>query len=149
MDVSGYVVKGCVVVRKELFEEALREKPRQGKKLLEPLKSFCTDYDLPLQGILEDTDTENVAEVHTHEGDWWECVEGEIEFIVGGELIDPYYAKRNAEGTIDYREIKAKEIKGGMSVILKAGDSLWIPPGVPHHHFKNGTARLKIIKIPK
>ncbi len=72
-------------------------------------------------GILEDTDvSDNLAEVHAKEADLWLGLEGEIEFIVDGKKI-----------------------------IVRKGDWLYIPAGVPHQHNKPaGTARLAIIKIP-
>lgn len=136
----------CVLINKERIDETLISLPTPGKKLLEPLKSFANEHGLPLK-ILEDNTIINEAEVHTHEGDLWQCLEGEPKFICGGEMVDPL-AKKNADGTIDERELKSREIRGGTEVILKPGDWLWIPAGEPHQHFCDGTTRLIIIKIP-
>ena len=139
----------CVLVRKEVFDETLATAPTKGKHLLEPLKSIASENKLPLMGILEDTEVTNEAEIHHHEGDLWLCLEGEVEFIYGGELIEPWF-KKLPDGSEDRREVKAKEIKNGTREILKPGDWLWIPAGRPHVHNKlDGYARLVIIKIPK
>ncbi len=136
----------CVLVRKAFVDETLAAPSTPGKKLLEPLKALAAAKKLPFN-ILEDTDISNDAEVHMHEADLWLCLEGEVVFTYGGELIDPWF-KVNPDGTEDKREIKAKQIKGGTESVLKPGDWLWIPAGEPHSHSCKGTARLAIIKIP-
>ena len=136
----------CFVIRKEVIDRTLKNEPTPGKKLLEPLKSLAAASKLPLN-ILEDKEVVNDAEVHKHEGDLWLCLEGEVNFIYGGELVNPW-AKKNPDGTLDEREWKAKEIKNGTEVVLYAGDWLWIPEGVPHQHKCSLVARLAIIKIP-
>ncbi len=134
-------------MRKEKIDETLATPSIVGKKLLEPLKSLAAANKLPFN-ILEDKEVlNNEAEVHKHEGDLWFCLEGEVKFIYGGEMVDPW-VKKNADGTENPNEIKAKEIKNGVESILKPGDWLWIPAGQPHQHFCAGTARLVIIKIP-
>ncbi len=134
-------------ITSEEIKKTLASEPFQGKHLLEPLKSRALAEKIPLN-ILEDKEVINEAEVHRHEGDLWQCLEGEVEFTVGGELIEPW-PKKNKDGSIDEREWKAKEIKNGTKVILKVGDWLWIPAGEPHQHSKpQGHARLYIIKIP-
>ena len=135
-----------VVVRKEEMQELLAQAPAPGKHGLEPFKSFAKARGLPFI-ILEDTDVINDAEAHMHEGDVWLCLEGEVTFRYGGELVHAW-PKQNPDGTTDTRELKAKEIRNGTDVILKPGDWLWIPSGVPHQHRTKGTARLVIIKIP-
>lgn len=138
----------CVLVRKEEIDKTLATVPTQGKKLLEPLKSLAAANKLPFN-ILEDKEVlNNEAEIHKHEGDLWLCLEGEVKFIYGGKLVDPW-AKKLLDGRVDDREWKAKEIRGGTEAVLKPGDWLWIPPGEPHQHQCPGTARLVIIKIPK
>ena len=139
----------CVLVRKEVFDQTLANKPTQGKHLLEPLKSLAAENKLPLMGILEDMEVSNEAEIHHHEGDLWCCLEGEVEFIYGGEMVNPWF-KKLPDGSEDKREVKAKAIAGGTKSILKPGDWLWIPAGQPHQHNKlDGHARLVIIKIPE
>lgn len=97
--------------------------------------------------VLEDKEILNDAEVHKTEGDLWLCLEGEVTFICGGELVDPRFSK-DKDGKDKVNELRAKEINGGAEIVLKPGDWLWIPPGEPHLHKTSGTARLVIIKIP-
>ena len=140
-----FELQPCAVVRKEEIDQTLAASPAAGKRLLEPLKSRAAAEKLPIN-ILEDKEVSNEAEVHRHEGDLWHCIEGEVVFVYGGEMVSPW-AKQLADGGVDDREIKAKEISGGTEVTLHPGDWLWIPAGQPHLHKTDGTARLVIIKI--
>ncbi len=127
--------------------DAMLALPAQaGKRLLEPLKGLALAENLPLN-VLEDTNVSNDAEVHTHEADLWLCLSGEVTFNCGGELMNGT-ARVHKDGTVDEREWKAKEIRGGQEVMLHTGDWLHIPAGVPHQHRATGTAKLAIIKIP-
>lgn len=136
----------CVFVSCREVDATLAVPAIPGKRLLEPLKSIASTNGLPLN-ILEDREVVNEVEVHRHEGDLWGCLEGEVTFVYGGELVEPWAKKLEGGGTDD-REIKAKNIHGGTEVTLKAGDWLWIPAGQPHLHRTDKTARLFIIKIP-
>lgn len=137
-----------VLVKKELIEETLKTPAKSGKGLVEPFKSLATEKNLPFK-ILEDKEIiDNEAEIHRHEGDLWQCLQGEVTFICGGKLIGPT-AKKNKDGTIDEREWKGSGIQGGTEMVLRPGDWLWIPPGEAHQHNCKETARLIIIKIPK
>lgn len=136
-----------VVISKLKVEETLQSIPAQGKRLLEPLKSFAVAQRLPLN-ILEDKEVVNDAEVHVQEADLWHCLLGEVEFIYGGEMVEPWFGK-NSDGSENKNELKSKEIKGGAKSILRPGDWLYIPAGEPHQHSCKGTARMIIIKIPK
>ena len=90
--------------------------------------------------LLEDTNTVNEPEVHDTEGDYWECLKGDVVFTVGGKLMNPRNVKKN--------EWKGDGIEGGEEVVMRPGDRLWIPPGTPHSHKKlDGTAYLMITKI--
>lgn len=137
----------CVLVRKSKIDKTLLVKPESGKRSLEPFRTFAKTNELPFQ-ILEDTAVDSIAEVHGHEADLWLCLEGEVTFTFGGELVDGYL-KKNPDGSVNKREWQAKEIKGGTTEILRPGDWLWIPAGEPHKHACAGTARLVIIKIPQ
>lgn len=139
--------KTSFVVRKADIAKTLKTKPANGKRLLEPLKSIAATHALPFN-ILEDKNVANDAEVHTREGDLWYCLEGSVTFICGGKMVAPWHGK-SADGTDNPNELKARKIKGGKEMVLKPGDWLWIPAGVPHSHHTKGTARLVIIKIPK
>ncbi|RJQ36766.1 cupin domain-containing protein [Candidatus Parcubacteria bacterium] len=140
------VLAQCAVIRKSAIDETLGTEPSAGKRLLEPLKSLALRHGLPIN-ILEDYAVVNEAEVHRHESDLWQCLEGEVTFVYGGELVEPW-AKKLLDGGVDDREIKASEIRNGTEVALRPGDWLWIPAGQPHAHRAEGTARLVIIKIP-
>lgn len=135
----------CVLIKKDMIEETLKTVAKQGKGLVEPLRSFALQHKLPFK-ILEDVEVINEAEVHGTEGDLWYCLQGEVQFIYGGELVDPKMVIIN--GVANENEFKAKEIRGGIKTILSPGDWLWIPSGQPHVHHCVDTARLIIIKIP-
>ncbi|MBP9701571.1 MAG: hypothetical protein KBD47_01155 [Candidatus Pacebacteria bacterium] len=139
----------CVYIKKSVIDETLNTSYSESpvKKLLEPLRALSLEGKVPLN-ILEDVNISNEAEIHRHEADLWLCLDGEVTFIYGGEMVDPW-VKKNADGSTDDREWKAKEIKGGTEVVLKQGDWLWIPAGEPHQHKTTGKARLAIIKVPK
>ncbi len=137
----------CLYIPKERIDETLAQSPQTGKRLLEPLKSFSAEHAAPFN-ILEDCQVSNDAEIHQHESDLWYCIEGEVRFVCGGQMVDPWF-KQLPDGTEDRREIKAKTIEGGEEILLHAGDWLWIPAGEAHQHFCADTARLVIIKIPK
>lgn len=132
----------CVYIPKKVTDEALATPPTPGKRLLEPFKTASGSSAVY---ILEDCEVDNDFEVHRHEADLWQCLQGEVEFEVGGELIEPW-AK---EG--DDREIKAKagNARGTTKYALTAGDILLIPAGQPHAHRTKGVVRLYITKIPQ
>ncbi|KKU07738.1 MAG: hypothetical protein UX10_C0006G0009 [Candidatus Magasanikbacteria bacterium GW2011_GWA2_45_39] len=135
---------GTTFIGKEFINQVLANKPVTGKHQLEPLKSLALENKLPFC-ILEDSELlENEAEVHKQMGDLWYCLEGEVEFICGGELVNA----RIRENT-ESKEIAGDGIRGGVARVLKAGDWLWIPAGEAHTHTAAGTARLMIIKVPQ
>ncbi len=135
-----------VYIPKRKIDETLATEPTQGKHLLEPLKSLAAAMNLPFK-VLEDMDVVTEAEVHLHEDDVWFCLEGEVRFVCGGALTDPYPVIK--DGVTNSNELKAKEISGGEEIILTPGDWLWIPAGEAHRHSSVGPARLMIIKIPR
>jgi len=135
--------KRWAVIRGQEIQEILKKPPTKGKKHLEPLKSRFIAGEIPF-GIMEDSEiAETESEIHKHEGDLWFCLEGEPEFICGGELI----SQRARDGS-DGKELYGTGIEGGEKIVLSAGDWLWIPAGVPHLHRSSKTARLVIIKVP-
>lgn len=134
-----------VFIPKTKRDETLAQKPQEGKRLLEPYKGAAKGAPI---NILEDHKVSNEAEVHRHEADLWICLEGEVDFVVGGELVDPW-TKELPDGSKDTRELKAKEIKDGTSFMLHEGDVLYIPAGEPHLHKTIETARLFIVKVPE
>ena len=62
---------------------------------------------------------------HASTLDIWLVAEGTATAITGGELLD--LKKRT-----DSDDAAGTAIKGGVEQALKAGDVLYIPPGVPH-----------------
>lgn len=68
-----------VFIPRKVIDDSLAVSAEPGKRLLEPLKAFALAHELPIQ-ILEDTQIDNEAEVHRHEGDLWICLDGEAEF---------------------------------------------------------------------
>ena len=136
-----------IYIPAHVVDGTLRSSPKQGKHSLEPLASLAKRHGLPFS-ILEESDVLNDAEVHKTEGDLWQCLDGEVTFICGGELLSPKFRK-NPDGWNNKNELFSKKIKGGSTFVLKKGDWLWIPVGEPHQHSARGTARLIIIKIPK
>jgi glc operon protein GlcG len=71
------------------------------------------------------------AEVHLKDTDIFYIQEGSAEFITGGEVTAP----RNTSSI----EIRGSEIKGGEVHLIKAGDVITIPNGVPHWFKKVNT----------
>ena len=127
--------------------EILNQEIREGKRELEPLKSFSKLEGIPFN-ILEDTNVVNEIEIHTNMVDLWYCIEGEVTFTLGGTPIEPY-AKVNKDGSLSETEIRTERVEGSSEKVLKSGDWLWIPAGVPHAHKCEGTSRLIIIKVPR
>ncbi len=133
-----------MLVTKKDIEAVLAIPPTPGKKVLpwpEDLRGKA-----PFN-ILEDLDVVCEPEVHEHETDAWEVLEGSVTFVVGGELVNP----RKVEGKEG--EWKGDAILGGEEMILGVGDSLDIPAGVPHQHIHDSkihgpAVRMKIRKIP-
>jgi len=64
--------------------------------------------------------------VHGKRADFMIIRDGGGTFTAGGELLD---AKAGGgEG-----DLSGSAIKGGVSKVLKPGDVVYVPPGVPHH----------------
>lgn len=134
-----------IKILKSLIEKTLAQPPLQGKNALEPFRSFAEINVLPFL-IIEDTDVSNKPEVHKITADLCYCLEGELIFVCGGKISGAQFNK-NIQGEPDPNEISGKKIIGGKSIVLKAGDWLWISAGQPHMHKCKSTARLIIIKI--
>ncbi len=139
-------MKRSTLVTKKFIKENLLQEAKDGKRQLEPLKSFSLANGLPFN-ILEDKNISNRAEIHKTEDDLWFCLEGSVEFVYGGEIINPIFNEAN--GVKNENEINGDGIKNGTKITLKKGDWLYIPAGEPHQHSCKKTARLVIIKIPK
>ncbi len=65
------------------------------------------------------------SESHDGDTDFYVVQAGEATLHVGGEIVD---AK-----TISPGEVRGSTIKGGKKIMLKAGDTINIPPTTPHH----------------
>jgi mannose-6-phosphate isomerase-like protein (cupin superfamily) len=65
------------------------------------------------------------ALVHGKKTDVWVVREGEGTLVTGGELVDP--RKGTEEG-----DASGRSIRGGVERIIKTGDVIFIPAGVPH-----------------
>jgi len=136
----------CTHVTHEDLLKTLATPATQGAKQLEPFKSFSVEHGLPF-AILEDHAVRNDAEVHMEMADLWVCLEGNVTFIVDGELKEPK-RRLNADGSENEKELYATEIVNGRTIEFRPGDWLWIPAGQPHQHMCDGTVRMMIIKIP-
>ena len=142
-----YKIMESFYLSKEKIDEVLAQQPVQGKKLMEPLKALAAEKKLPIN-LLEDHEVaDNKAEVHILEHDLWLCLTGTGKFIYGGEMHEPFFSKAK-DGTEKKHEIRAYKIIGGTELVMKPGDWLWVPAGVPHWHGEEKTARYAIIKIP-
>lgn len=131
---------------KSLLDETTGRPVQQGVRLLEPLKAASAAGKVPFN-ILEESQMSGEPEVHRKHADLWGCLEGEAAFLCGGELVHAA-VRLNADGTQNEDEIKGEGIVGADELVLKAGDWLWIPAGMPHQHRANDFVRLIIIKIP-
>lgn len=136
----------AVYISHKLIDDTLANEPVEGKQPLEPFESFAKENGVKLS-ILEDCKVTARAEVHCANIDMFQCLEGEVEFVTGGELEDAFI-KENPDGTKNELEIRAPSIKDGEVTTLVKGDIIWIPAGVPHLHRTDGVARLLVIKIP-
>lgn len=135
------------LLQKEEVEAMLVSQPLSGKNLLEPLKGIAQAQFLPFN-IIELAEYTNKVEAHTFLNDLWFCLEGEVRFLCGGTMQEPYTRVRS-DGTLDETEMRAKGLEGAQEIIVKQGDWFWIPAGMPHQHITAKTARLMIIKIPR
>lgn len=64
------------------------------------------------------------AEVHRRATDYFVCEGGEATLLVGGTLVG---ARTTGEG-----EVRGKSVQGGQSYVMKPGDRVRIPAGMPH-----------------
>jgi glc operon protein GlcG len=64
------------------------------------------------------------AEVHLKEADIFYVREGSATFVTGGSVVDP----RN----LSPAEVRGKALQGGEERVIRAGDVITIPRGVPH-----------------
>lgn len=117
-----------------------------GSLLLKLLTSLAKKNNLPFK-IIKDKKTINNPELHIVEGDLFHCLEGEVDFICEGSLVNQIN-RTNSDGTINNNELIGTKIKNGTSFKLIPGDWLWVPPQTPHQHNSTSSAHLIVIKIP-
>jgi mannose-6-phosphate isomerase-like protein (cupin superfamily) len=83
----------------------------------------------------------NAPLVHALSADTWVVMEGSATAVTGGELME---AKRNPNSD----DMSGSSIKGGVEQPLKAGDILFVPPGVPHGFKDIKGFRAYLIRYP-
>lgn len=133
-------------INSSVVEETLVNKPTEGKNLLEPFTSFAKEAGAEIS-LLEITDSESRAEVHRDKIDFFYCLDGEVEFVTSGHLVEPFL-RENDDGSKNDLEIRAPRIEDGEVHTLKKGDMIWIPNGLPHSNRAESSGRLLVIKIP-
>ena len=86
--------------------------------------------------------TPGEAEIHLKETDIIFCLDGEAEFVTGGQAINAKQTEPN--------ELRGSSISGGATRIIKGGDILIIPAGIPHW-FKavHSAFNYSVVKIPQ
>ena len=136
----------AIIIKKDIIKQTLATPTQNGTRLLEPLKSMSIENTMPFN-ILDEQASRGDVEVHTIDNDLWYCIEGETTFLCGGEMIHPIMRK-NQDGTDNEHELKGDDIKNGETIVIRAGDWLWIPAGEPHYHITEKCVRIAIIKIP-
>ena len=136
----------AVVLKKQLIDESLAKETKVGKHPLQPFSDAAKSAGAAVT-LLEVTKDISRAEVHLAHIDYFYCLEGEIEFTTGGALVEPFLREYD-DGTVSNNEVRAPRIEGGEVCVLKAGDMLWIPNGLPHSNRTDTYARLLVLKIP-
>ncbi len=74
--------------------------------------------------MLSHREASGAAELHEKMADLFVVIDGEATLVVGGEMVD--------RKTVSAGEIRGTAITGGERHRLAPGDTLHIPPGVPH-----------------
>lgn len=64
--------------------------------------------------------------VHAHKSDFMVIRDGEGTFVTGGELVN------GKPGGGDTGDMRGDSIRGGVSRVLKPGDVIFVPAGIPH-----------------
>jgi mannose-6-phosphate isomerase-like protein (cupin superfamily) len=118
-----------------------------GKELGETIQKGMTPEALYSQVLLAKHDAYQIhitardksgpAEIHDNWSDHIFIQEGEASFIIGGIAVD---AKVTAPG-----EKRGTTIRGGTTMIVRAGDYLFIPPGTPHQMIVKAGQRARFI----
>ena len=136
-----------IIMRKSVIDETLSQTPAKGKHPLEPFTALAKEQGADLT-ILENHQIVNTAEAHRATVDFFYILEGEVEFVTGGRLVEPW-AKELPDGSKNDLEIRAKSMEGGEVEKLEAGEMIWIPAGLSHtHRSPETTVRMLVIKVP-
>ena len=77
---------------------------------------------------------------HQDEVDLYIIQEGTATMLTGGELLDPQPSGTNGDK-------RGSSIKGGVSQVVKPGDVVFIPPGVPHQGIFNDPKGVTYLNI--
>ena len=99
--------------------EALTDKPGPGAKTVFPVDH--EDYDVE---YAQRSDKGNEPEVHTYRTHYIHVISGEATLVYGGTVTN---ARETSPG-----QIRGDAIAGGASQVVRAGDFLQIPAGMPH-----------------
>ena len=99
--------------------ESLTDKPGPGVKTAFPVDH--EDYDVE---YAQRTDKGNEPEVHTYRTHYIHVLSGEATLVYGGTVTN---ARETSPG-----QIRGDGIAGGTSLVVRAGDFLQIPAGMPH-----------------
>lgn len=84
--------------------------------------ALASGKDFSVQGILRTSPGQ--VEIHDKETDIFYVTDGEATFITGGTMVG---GKQTAAG-----QHRGTDIRGGESRLLKKGDVIVIPAGIPH-----------------
>ena len=84
---------------------------------------------------------EEQARIHANIHDLYIVRTGEATFVTGGELIDP--KKGGPAGT----ELSGSSIRNGLSRVIRPGDVIFVPAGVPHQVTRvNGSLQFLLVR---
>lgn len=99
--------------------DALTDRPGPGAKT-----AFPVDHENYFVEFATRTNSGNVPEVHLHWTHYIQVLSGEATLTYGGTVTN---AHETAPG-----QIRGDAISGGTSIMVRAGDFIQIPAGMPH-----------------
>lgn len=101
------------------FEQTLAGKMNAQKTANQPLGSFGNH-----SALIAHREGDGSGEVHLKQADVFIVQTGEATLRVGGELVDGKQLRPN--------EMGGPSVRGGRESVIRAGDVIQIPAGVPH-----------------
>jgi len=101
------------------FEQALASKMNAQKTANQPLGSFGNH-----SALIAHREGDGSGEVHLKQADVFIVQTGEATLRVGGELVDGKQLRPN--------EMGGPSVRGGRESVIRAGDVIQIPAGIPH-----------------